>query len=68
MDMVDGPATAGFLASPWRATGTSNTASVHPHAHSHERHLVTTRRNGGGGGDDDDEVCTGNVDGEMTTA
>ena len=26
MDMVDGPATAGFLASPWHATGTSNTA------------------------------------------
>ena len=28
MDMVDGPATAGFLASPWRATGTSNTATL----------------------------------------
>ena len=27
MDMVDDPATAGFLASPWRATGTSNTGS-----------------------------------------
>ena len=25
MDMVDGPATPGFLASPWHATGTSNT-------------------------------------------
>ena len=34
MDMVDDPATAGFLASPWRATGTSNTGE-------HSRPAVT---------------------------
>ena len=28
MDMVDGPATPGFLASPWHATGTSNTGPL----------------------------------------